>query len=183
MKFRLKNVYGLETKKNYKVIGEPTDYTGAKELSKLNRYQFEWWAISLIIARPYGDKKKGADSGIDGYLYFTDTSDKKYKRAIVQVKSGHVSVSHIRDLGHVIDREKSEIGIYLTLEEPTKQMKTEATGKGFYHSEDWNKDFPKLQILTIEELLNGKEPHIPHPVTVDKRAEKQVKDNQFNLDL
>ena len=184
MKYRLKNMYNLLPKKDYKLVGEPADYEGAKELASQNRYQFEWWAISLIHARPYGDKKKGADSGIDGYLYFVDTADNKYKRAIVQVKSGHVSVNHIRDLGHVIDRENAEIGIYITLEEPTKPMITEAVGKGFYHSQEWNKDYPRIQILTIRQLLEGNEPNIPHPVNVYKVAEKQEKKNfpLFDLD-
>lgn len=183
MKYRLKNMYNLKPKKDYKLIGEPTDITGAKELSKLNRYQFEWWAVSLIQALPYEDKKKGADGGIDGYLYFTDTPDKKYKKSIVQVKSGHVSVPNIRELADVRKTQKSEIGIFITLEEPTKKMKERAVSEGFYHSEDWNKDYPRLQILTIEELLNGKEPQIPHPVSVYKRAERQEKDNQTNLDF
>ncbi len=182
IKWRLKDMFGLEAKKNYKVIGEPEDITGAIELSKQNRYQFQWWAISLIHARPYGDKKRGADTGIDGYLYFTDEPT-KVKRAIVQVKSGNASVKDIRDLGHVIDREKSEIGIFITLEKPTNPMTTEAISKGFYRSPTWNKDFPKIQILTIDELLSGTQPNVPHPMPAHKQAEKAETDRQKELDL
>jgi hypothetical protein len=85
----------------------------------------------------------------------------KIKKAIISVKGGHnVSVSMIRDLGHVIDRERADIGIFISLDKPTQPMITEAAQKGFYHS-PLGKDYPKLQILTIEEILSGKAPEIP----------------------
>lgn len=156
MKWRLNNIFpGIK----YKVIGEPVDLSGAKELANQNKYQFQWWAVSLIGAQPYGNKKKGADTGIDGYLYFMDEKD-KVKKAIVQVKSGGVSVNLMRDLIGVVEREKAEMGIFLTLEPPTKPMATEAISQGFYKS-PLGKDYPKIQILIIEELLKGKKPDIP----------------------
>ena len=156
MKWRLDNMF---PDIKYKVIGEPVDLAGAKELASQNKYQFQWWALSLIGARPYGDKKKGADTGIDGYLYFMDEKD-KVKKAIVQVKSGGVSVSQVRDLIGVIEREKAELGIFITLEPSTKPMETEAVSQGFYRS-PLGKDYRKMQILTIEELLKGKKLDIP----------------------
>ena len=175
MKWRLDRMFpGIQ----YKVIGEPKDLMGAKELAKQNKYQFQWWALSLIGARPYGDKKKGADTGIDGYCYFMDEKD-KVKTAIVSVKGGGTSVKDIRDLSGVIDREKAEMGIFLTLEEPTKPMHVEATTKGFYKS-PLGKEYTRIQILTIEDLLSGKKPDIPpwiSPVAnpgVSKKAEGQA---------
>jgi len=156
MKYRLKKLFPTIA---FKVTGEPEDLSGAKELAKDNKYEFQWWAVSLIGGQPYGDKKKGADTGIDGYLYFMDEKD-KVKKAIISVKGGGTSVKDIRDLGHVIDREKADIGIFITLEQPTRPMETEAVTKGFYHS-PLGKDYPRIQILTIEELLNGKRPDIP----------------------
>ncbi|MDP2920129.1 MAG: site-specific DNA-methyltransferase, partial [Dehalococcoidia bacterium] len=101
-----------------------------------------------------------ADTGIDGYLYYMDEKD-KIKKAIISVKGGHnTNVSMVRDLGHVIEREKTDIGIMLTLEKPTQPMVTEAAMKGFYHS-PLGKDYPRLQILTVEEILAGKTPVIP----------------------
>lgn len=156
MKWRLEQMFPSI---KYKVVGEPVDLAGAKELANQNKYQFQWWALSLIGAKPYGDKKKGADTGIDGYLYFMDEKD-KVKKVIVQVKSGAVSVNQIRDLIGVVEREKAEMGIFLTLEPPTKPMQIEAVSQGFYKS-PLGKDYPKIQILTIEELLKGKKPDIP----------------------
>lgn len=159
IKERLKNMFNLESGKDYQIIGEPTDLTSAQELSK-NRYQFQWWAISLIDAHPYGDKKKGADTGIDGYLFLSDEK-KKVQKIIVQVKSGKVTVKDIRELGHVVDREKAVIGIFITLKKPTRDMNTEAIAKGFYTLDIYKKDYPRIQILTIEELLSGKKPNLP----------------------
>lgn len=158
MKWRLD---GLFPDIEYKVIGEPKDLSGAKALAEQNKYQFQWWAVCLIYGgKPYGDKKKGADTGIDGYLYFMDEKD-KVKKGIISVKGGeNVSVSMIRDLGHVIDREKAEIGIFITLADPTKPMEKEAAGKGFYESPLGTKH-PRIQILTIEELLHKKKPDVP----------------------
>lgn len=182
IKGRLKDMFKLEPKTDYQVIGEPEDLAGARELASQNRYQFQWWSLSMINGRPYGDKKKGADTGIDGFLYFQDEIE-KVKKAIVSVKSGHVSVKDIRDLGHVIDREGSEIGILITLEEPSKPMITEAVTKGYYKSPTWHKDYPKLQILTVEDLFAGKQPKIPPTVSAYKQAKKvEVKQDQGELE-
>jgi len=156
MKWRLEKMF---PNIQYKVIGEPKDLASAKELANQNKYQFQWWAVSLVGGQPYGDKKKGADTGIDGYLYFMDEKN-KVKKAIIQVKAGTVSVSQIRDLIGVIQREKAEMGVFLCLESATKPMQTEADSQGFYHS-PLGKDYPKIQIFTIEQLLEGKKPDIP----------------------
>ena len=178
MKWRLKNKFpDIE----FKVIGEPVDLSGAKELAKQNRYQFQWWALSLIGARPYGDKKKGADTGIDGYYYFNDGG--ATKKAIVSVKSGNVTVSQVRDLNAVVERERASMGFFITLEQPTKPMYEEAVKKGFYKDSLGNK-YPKVQILTIEEILNGKEPETPQKVPIyksDIKREEKVKGEQKKL--
>jgi site-specific DNA-methyltransferase (adenine-specific) len=161
----------------YEVIGEPKDLTGARELAAQNRYQFEWWALGLIDARPAQDKK-GADAGIDGYIYFFDDDSGKAKKIIVQVKSGHPTVNHIRDLKGVLQREDAAIGVYITLEEPTRPMRTEAASAGFYEPEHFNGSYPRVQILTITELLEGKTVHYPRlgPTATFKKAERKEKD-------
>ena len=174
---------------SYRVIGQPEDLDGAKELAINDRYGFQWWILPLIGARALGaekgqkEGKKGADKGIDGIMVFTDDNSGKAKRVIVSVKSGHVNVSHIRDLGHVIDRENAAIGVYLTLEPPTKPMLEEAAEKGFYHSPGWNKDYPRLQILTVEEILDGKTVDLPPNLDTYKQAQKIVaaSDDQRSL--
>jgi len=160
MKWRLNKMFsGIK----FSVKGEPEDLEGAKELARLNKYEFQWWAVSKIGGQPYGDKKKGADTGIDGYLYFTDfTMDKdKVKKAIISVKAGgQVHSSMIRDLGHVIDREKADFGIFITLEKPTEPMVKESATKGFYSAQSGH-NYPRIQILTVEDIMKGKKPNIP----------------------
>lgn len=159
MKHRLKDTFGDQVK--YQVIGEPVSVPDAEELAKSDQYQFQWWALGLVDARPV-EKKKGADKGIDGRLYFHDEGEGgKTKQVILSVKSGHTSIVHLRDLRGVVDREKAEIGVLITMQDPTKPMRTEAAGAGFYRSPGWNEDYPKLQILTIEELLGGKRIKMP----------------------
>jgi len=182
IKWRIKSAFGLEPKKDYKVIGEPEDLTGAVELASQNRYQFQWWALSLVDARPYGDRKKGADTGIDGFIYFVEEKNKVGK-AIVQVKSGNVSVKDIRDLGHVLEREKAEIGVFISLHESTEPMRTEAVMKGFYKSKILQKDYPRIQILTIKEILDGKKPNIPYHIHPYKKVEMVDLTENLTLDL
>jgi len=153
----------------FDVHGTPKDLGGAQALAGQDKYQFQWWAVSLVDAVPYGGKKKGADSGIDGFIYFKPDG-KTTEKAIVSVKGGdNVNVAMIRDLAHVVDREKAKIGVFLTLAEPTKPMQTEAIKAGFFET-NYTK-YPKIQVLTIAELFAGKKPNIP---LVDPAAFKKA---------
>ncbi len=172
---------GLIETQGYRVIGQPTDLDGARKLAEEDKYGFQWWILPLIGAKAFGSEagkkegKKGADKGVDGMMVFADDNSGKAKKVIVSVKGGqNVSVSQIRDLGHVIDRENAAIGVYVTLEKPTKPMIEEAAGKGFYHSPGWNKDYPRLQILTVEDILNGAQVNLPPNIDTFKQAQKVV---------
>ncbi len=176
-KSRLKDMFGLEPKKDYEVIGEPADLAGAHQLAHDDRYQFQWWALSLIEAKPVsGEKegKKGSDKGIDGVINFIDDASKKLKRVIIQVKSGHVNSALIRDLKGVLEREQAQIGVFITLEPPTRDMETEAVSSGFYKSDLWQKEYPRIQIYTIEQLLNGHEIKMPPNQPSFKQASKAL---------
>ena len=144
----------------YDVHGTPKDIGGARALADRDKYQFQWWAVSLVNAVPYGGKKKGADTGIDGLIFFKPDG-KQTEKAIVSVKGGeHVSVPMIRDLAHVVDREQAKLGIFITLAAPTRPMQTEAIKTGFYTTPHHG-DIPKIQVFTIAELFAGKKPQIP----------------------
>lgn len=182
IKHRLQTAFGMQGSQCFdvEVIGEPKDLSGAKELARTEPYQFQWWSLGLVGARPV-DQKKGADKGIDGRLYFHDEADSKKsktKQIIFSVKAGHTGVSHIRDLRGVIERENAQIGVLISMQEPTKQMRTEAASAGFYKS-SWGTKHPVLQILTIEDLLSGKIIDCPPLSQVDVTFKKspRVKDN------
>ena len=171
IKTRLQNAFCDEAQ--YKVVGEPVSTEDAQALADDDPYQFQWWSLGLVSARPANGKgKKGADGGIDGRLYFhDDTKEGKTKQIIFSVKAGNVTVSQIRDLGHVVNREKAQIGVMISMNVPTKPMKSEAAGAGFYNSPQGTKH-PKLQILTIAELLAGK--LVDKPPNQDVRAFKKA---------
>jgi len=182
IKHRLRDTYGDSV--DFEVHGEPVSEAGAEKLAEEDRFQFEWWALGLVGARPQ-EGKKGADKGIDGRLYFHDEPGGDTKQIILQVKSGKTGVKHVRDLRGVLDREEAEIGVLITLEEPTKPMTTEAASAGFYES-PWGKH-PRIQILTVENLLDGAQIDYP-PITGSNvtykkapRYERKVAE-QLNLD-
>jgi hypothetical protein len=159
IRHRLRDAYGDEIESIYEVIGEPVSVQDAQALAESDPYQFQWWALGLVGARPT-DGKKGADRGIDGRIYFLEeTKSGKANQIVLSVKSGHVTVSHLRDLRGVVDREKAAMGVLLCMEKPTRAMVKEAASAGFYAS-PWGKH-PKLQILTVEELLTGKQIDAP----------------------
>ncbi len=166
----------------FEVHGTPSDIDGARDLALRDKYQFQWWAVSLINAQPYGGKKKGADGGIDGLIYFRSGA-KTTERAIVSVKGGGVSVPMVRDLKGVLDREKAPIGVFLTLEPPTRPMEKEAASAGFYTLGD--RQYPRLQIITIEQALRGAKPVIPLIDTgaAFRRAPREGRDDQAKLEL
>jgi site-specific DNA-methyltransferase (adenine-specific) len=183
MKARLKDSFGLS---DVEVIGQPTEVEGARQLAQApeGRYQFQWWALDLVGAQPVGGtQKKGADRGIDGVISFSTGSRGEVGRALVSVKSGAVNVGMVRDLKGVLEREKAEIGLFITLEEPTAPMRQEAATAGLYHSELSGRDYPRIQLLTIRELLEGlRRPELPLLVLpayqqaerVEKKAAEQA---------
>jgi site-specific DNA-methyltransferase (adenine-specific) len=181
MKYRLKDMYGLVEKKDYAVIGEPEDAGSARQLAHSDRYQFQWWALSLVHAKPLGGEgssregKKGSDKGIDGVVSFLNEKNKT-ERILVQVKSGHVKSGDIRDLRGSVEREGAAIGVFITLEEPTKEMITEAVSAGYYHSNLWQKDYPLIQILTVEDLFAGKGIDMPASLINPNKQAPTVKE-------
>ena len=184
IKYRLSDMFGLKARVDYRVIGEPEDVEGARYLaetdSREGRFEFQFWAASLVHAQPPGGTegsrqgRKGKDRGIDGVITFLDGID-QYKRIIAQVKSGKVSSRDIRDLAGTIDREKAALGVFITLEPPTKDMVTEALSAGVYQSLGWQNEYPRLQILTIEELLEGAEVQMPPQYGTFKQAGRVTK--------
>ena len=184
LRYRLADAFGDDVK--YEIIGEPKDSESAKALAVQDRYQFQWWALSLIRARPYQDKKKGADEGVDGVIYYQDIDPDKPKKTltrkiVVQVKSGKVSVRDIRELKSVVETQDAVIGIFITLNPPTQPMVKEAATAGrFQWLHVTHTTYPKIQIRTIEELLAGNSIEYPQtPVDVTfRRAERAALPSQ-----
>ncbi|MBS0365677.1 MAG: restriction endonuclease [Proteobacteria bacterium] len=181
---RLKDAFPMIA---FEVHGTPKDLDGAKDLADRDKYQFQWWACSLVNAQPYAGKKKGADGGVDGLIYFSDELNKT-KKIVVSVKGGeNVDVKMVRELITVVEQQKAEIGVFISISPATKPMITEAAAAGFYTSA-FNKDskFPKIQLLTIESLLEKKDsaryPNLDAGALTFKKAQvEHGEDKQHDL--
>ena len=147
---------------SFTVEGTPRDLASALDLARRNKYQFQWWAVSLVDGIPHDGKKKGADGGIDGLLYFRPDG-RRTEKALISVKGGqNVGVTMIRDLHSAMEREKAPIGIFITAAPPTAPMLREAAAVGRF-TDEFDRSWPRLQILTLEELFQGKRPALPFP--------------------
>lgn len=180
---RLRHTYGDAIK--FDIVGEPTTVEDAAELAKTNPYQFQWWALGLVGARP-AEQQKGADKGIDGRLYFHDgTNSTKTNSIVLSVKAGKLHAPYVRDLRGVLEREHASIGVLITLEEPTKLMKSEAASAGFFQT-PWGKH-PRLQIVTVADLLDGRTIDYPRTEGMNKtfkrapKAEKKTAEREKGL--
>jgi len=176
LKYRLVAMYpGIK----FKVVGEPEDLAAARQLAGEDRYQFQWWALSLVRAKPLGGQegsrqgRKGSDQGIDGVINFIDDQSGRPKKVLVQVKSGGVKSGDIRDLVGTVQGGNAAIGVFITLEAPSGPMQSEAVKHGFYHSEGWGKDYPRIQILTVAGLLHGAEIKMPPAYGTFKQAPRE----------
>ncbi len=146
IKMRLAAFDGIK----YETRGEPVSLSDAQKLAQEDPYQFQWWSLGLVGARPDA-QKKGADKGIDGKLYFQDGAAREI---IISVKGGRVHSNVVSELVGVVQRENAAIGVLITMYEPTAPMRAEAASAGFYQSQ-WGRH-PRIQILTVAELLQGK---------------------------
>ena len=180
IRHRLHDAFG-EDLRPYEVVGEPKDLLSAESLALHDRYQFEWWALGLVDARPARDRKKGADAGIDGFINFFDDNSGKPKRIVVQVKSGGVQRNQVATLKSDMEREKADLALFVTLKPPTNPMQQEALQAGFYAPEAFpDHQFPKVQIITIEDLLSGAQPQYPRyaPTATFQRAPRRRRQGQ-----
>jgi DNA modification methylase len=183
MKARLKDSFGLT---DVEVIGQPTEVEGARAMlvgtGLEGQYQFQWWALDLVGAQPQGGtQKKGADKGVDGIINFTGVGG-KMESVIVSVKSGHVGAAMVQQMKGAMATHGAAMGLFITLDEPTGPMKQESVISGVYHSEVSGKDYPRVQIFTIRELLDGRRPSLPLLVLSTyqqaERVEKKAAEQQ-----
>jgi DNA modification methylase len=166
---------------NFVVRGRPEDLAGAQDLALRDKHEFERWACWLVNAQAY-TSKKGADKGIDGLIYFTDVVQSKLftQKIIVSVKGGqNVGVTMIRELMTVVEQNDAQIGLFVTLVEPTKPMMVEAAKAGYYKSGNGG-NYPRIQILKIEDLLSGiKRPEFPQYTLGEQTFKTTERETKF----
>jgi site-specific DNA-methyltransferase (adenine-specific) len=185
---RMEKDFGKEVLQSIKVDGIPQDMNAARALANRQddrvRKEFEKWAV-LTYTNNHGvvNAKKGADKGIDGVVYFA-TGANTDERMIIQVKSGGVKRSDIATLNSDMQREQAQMATLITLEEPTKPMREEALKVGFYHHPIMGKDYPKIQIVTVQELIEeDKRLELPMSHQLQKSAKERGKSSQIDWGL
>lgn len=170
------------------VDGLPKDVAAAKMLFESNPYDFQFWALTLVGAHPPGGvKKKGADKGIDGEIIWRD-GQAALQRAVVSVKGGRtVSDTMLKDLIATLEAEKAAVGLFVTLTPPTKPMLNRGALAGTYHLAGTTATYPRIQILTIQELLAGARPDLPKSSRIEGHQPaaklKPTDTHQGTLDL
>ena len=181
---RLKDAFGAKCK--FEVRGTPRDPDAARDLATRDKYQFQWWAVSLVEAQPFQGRKKGADGGIDGVKYFHDVDKAGARKIVVSVKGGeNLKADDVRSIMAVRERESAEIALFISLKEPTDKMRADAASAGYYESAT-GKKFPRVQLLTIEGLLSSTQraEHPDHQPDLNfKKARQEAHDQQSSLPL
>lgn len=163
----------------FEVFGVPRDAAGAADLAARDKHEFQKWIVATIGGQPYKGGKKGMDRGIDGFLHFRD-AEKKPQFAVVSVKGGGVKSGDVRDLKGTMEREGAALGIFLTLNPPTREMEKEAASAGFY--ETGGRKFPRLQILTAAQVIDERRPQVPFGFTESlKKAGRESDEKQGSL--
>ncbi|MDR3154500.1 MAG: restriction endonuclease [Deltaproteobacteria bacterium] len=172
---RLKDAFSREEGFAFEVEGAPKDIDAARDLAERDRLQFQYWACSLLLARPVDRPKKGGDQGVDGVMFFNDEGPKApLKKIVISVKSGgNLNPGMVRDLAGTVRREKAVMGIFLTLAEPTKGMLQEATASGEYVSPLNRERYPAVQIVTVQKLLGGGRPKLPPDLTSGEASHRK----------
>jgi DNA modification methylase len=167
---------------DFTVEGTPRDLASALDLARRDKYQFQWWAVAMVEGVPLDGKKKGADGGIDGLIYFKPDG-KRPEKALISVKGGQtVGVAMVRDLHSAMERERAPIGILITAALPTGPMLREAAAVGRF-TDEFGRGWPRLQILTLAELFQGKRPQIPFPdpLAALRKARRESTEKQESL--
>lgn len=150
------------------IQGRPRDADGARHLAAHDKYQFQWWANWKVGVQLYNDRKKGADRGIDGTIYFANLgrSPDGFGRVIVSVKGGeNVGVGMVRELRGTLETENADLGLLVTVRTPTPAMTKEAAAAGMVATSQGQ--FPKLQIVSVDQLFGGG-PDLPRPYTLQE---------------
>ncbi|MCA0352016.1 MAG: restriction endonuclease [Chloroflexi bacterium] len=173
---RLEDSFGTQSVTNIQLSGVPRDMDGARALANKKddrtRKEFEKWAVlTFSNNRAVINDKKGADHGIDGKAFVQESMNNQ-RPIVFSVKSGHnLNVSMVRDLHGVIAREDAAAGILITLEPPTKPMSHEAKAAGTYQNPYMSNPFDRIQLVSVESILQGERLRLPLTHEVLKRAE------------
>lgn len=141
-------------------MGIPRDVEAARALFARSPFEFERWAVSLIDGQP--NEKQVGDRGVDGVIRFPTDGRGSTDRVLVSVKGGRqLGPQMVRDLSGTVTSQHAAGGVLITLEQPTRGMVEEVNRSGLFHIDRHGKSYPKLQLISVPDLLSGKRPKLP----------------------
>jgi DNA modification methylase len=153
---RLRKQVGKNADDTYTLVRDPVSVADALSLARQqDKYEFQWWVLDRLGAVDT-IRKRGKDKGVDGRINFYDDESGPSKKIVISVKGGKTGPADVRDLRGVMERDKATIGVFVTIKKPTRDMELEAFTADVYHSDEWNRDYDRLQILTVDNIINGK---------------------------
>ncbi|WP_207787188.1 DNA methyltransferase [Actinomycetospora cinnamomea] len=168
---RLRHTYGETVRDSYSIHGIPRDMDGAHALFKYSPFEFERWCVMLVDGTP--NEKQVGDKGIDGVIRFLIDAKGKSDRVLVSVKGGTTNPGHVRDLIGTVQSQKAAMGVFICMKKPTKAMLDAANHSGIYKHPGDGKQYPKVQIMTVEQLLNEEHPKLPVTLLPYLQAQKR----------
>jgi hypothetical protein len=176
---RLRDTYGSDIDGTYEIVGIPRDLEGARALFAANAFDFERWAVSLVDGTP--NEKQVGDRGSDGVIRFP-VDKQTVGKAVVSVKGGgSVNPAMVRDLAGTVDAQKAEMGVLILMDDPTRGMREAAEHTGTYHHDLTGRDYPKVQIVTVGQLLAGGAVNMPTAFLPYLHATRHIRDDQPSL--
>lgn len=177
---RLRHTYGEGIRETYEILGIPQDIEGAQRLFERSPFEFERWCVMALDGQP--NEKQVGDKGIDGVIRILIGGKGQSDRALISVKGGGTNPGHVRDLLGTIQGQKAAMGIFVCMKPPTKDMREVANKSGIYKHPGDGREYPRLQIITVQELLDGKWPKLPPTLLPYFQAQKrQSTDRQMTL--
>lgn len=156
---RLRHTYTEAIRKNYEILGIPRDLEGARALFERSPFEFERWCVMLVDGQP--NEKQVGDRGIDGVIRIPIDAKGNSHRVLVSVKGGATNPAHVRELVGTVESQKAAMGVLICMRQPTTAMLEAANHSGIYTYPINGQTYPRVQILTVEDLLRGKHPNLP----------------------
>jgi DNA modification methylase len=156
---RLRHTYTENIQGTYEILGIPKDIEGAKALFDHSPFEFERWCVMQVDGQP--NEKQVGDRGIDGVIRIPIDAKGNSHRVLVSVKGGATNPAHVRELVGTVESQKAAMGIFVCMRQPTNAMYEAANHSGIYRYPVNGQSYPRVQIISVGELLAGKRPNLP----------------------
>ncbi|WAB09831.1 DNA methyltransferase [Streptomyces phage TagePhighter] len=173
---RLRHTYGEEIRETYEILGIPRDISGAQALFRRSPFEFERWCVMMLDGQP--NEKQVGDRGIDGVIRFPIDGKGGSDRVLVSVKGGATNPGHVRDLVGTVESQRAAMGVFVCMNEPTKGMVDAANHSGAYNHPANGQRYPKVQIISVNDLVNGKRPNMPTALLPYFQAQRRYGEEQ-----